>query len=142
MPNPDGRPLKFKPKELEEKIEEYFKYIDSQAYTNKHGEVIREPYTISGLCRYIGTSRDLLLRYNKKDEYCDSINKARMRVHEYAESQLFKSQARGAMFSLTNNFGWRDSRDVNLGGQNGENPVSTVINVQYVTADSVTRNDG
>ena len=46
------------------------------------------PYTVSGLARALGISRQTLLDYSKRDEFLDTIEAARERCHEFAEKQL------------------------------------------------------
>jgi len=88
---------------------------------NESGETIwrereimteQKPYTMSGLARAIGLSRQTLLDYGKKDEFMDTIAAARERCHEFAESQLYGRAATGASFSLKNNWGWKDRSEV------------------------------
>lgn len=90
--------------ELQEKIDEYFNYCDENG----------KPYTISGLAYYLGTSRQTLCNYREKDEFFDSISRAKRKCEMFAEEKLFrdKGSPQGIMFNLTNNYGW-ESRTVN-----------------------------
>ena len=109
--NLGGRPLKFKtPKELEQKIEAYFKKCDR----------LKEPYTITGLAVELDTSRETLLDYRERDEFSDSITRAKLRFHAYAEKSLWMPKvATGVIFNLKNNYGWKDrsEHDVTSGGK-------------------------
>ena len=101
--NKVGRPLKFQNvAELQSKIDDYFKdCIDND-----------EPITITGLCLTIGTSRDLLLSYSEKDEFHDTILKAKLVCQHYAEKQIFKAKnPAGAIFALKN-YGWSDKQEI------------------------------
>lgn len=110
-----GRPLLFKsPEELQEKIEEYFEWCDNRTrtvYSEKTGEIMitsPAPYTMSGLARRMGIDRKTLLNYAEKDKFFHTIRDARQRVEEDVENRLLETKnEKGAMFSLTNNFGWQ-----------------------------------
>jgi len=119
--NPVGRPLKYKTvKALQMAIEDYFAYCDNRTrdvYSDKLGETITvsmpAPYTMSGLARAIGLSRQALLNYSERDEYMDTIKDSRFRVEEYNENQLHEGRnAAGVIFNLKNNFGWVDKSEV------------------------------
>jgi hypothetical protein len=113
-----GRPLKFdSPQELEAKAQEYF------ASFNEGGVNHGRPITITGLALALDTSRETLCNYENRDEFFDTIKRIKLRVEMFAEERLFASSATGAIFALKN-FGWKDSQDVNMGGQKG-NPVET-----------------
>lgn len=107
--HPGGRPLKFKTvEELEYKIELWLSERKNQ----------KLPLTITSLAVYLDTSRETLLDYEDKDEYSDAIKKAKMLCHQYAEDALFREtgQVAGAIFSLKNNYDWRDKSELDLGG--------------------------
>jgi DNA-binding XRE family transcriptional regulator len=122
-----GKPLRFKTvKELEDVIEKYFDWCDNrlvQGYDNKTNEQFAylspAPYTMSGLARRIGLSRQALLDYENRDSYMDTIKRARARVHEDVETRLMEKAPTGAIFNLKNNFGWRDEQhtDITTDGQ-------------------------
>lgn len=96
-----GRPLLFKnKKELEDRIDKYWEYC---AKENK-------PLTMSKLAVYLGTNRQTLLNYSKKEQYFDTIKKARAMIEAYIEEGLLgkKLNVVGCIFNLKNNFNWRD----------------------------------
>lgn len=101
-----GRPLKFKSvSELQEKITEYFKLCD---LTNR-------PYTITGLAVHLDTSRETILEYEARDEFVDTIKRAKLICHQYAEEKLYtNSQVAGIIFSLKNNYGWKDKTEQDI----------------------------
>ena len=130
-----GRPLMYKTKEeMQAKIDAYFEECkgviltdnDGNAVTDKYGRPIyidEKPLTITGLALALGfNSRQALLNYQGKEEFNDTILRAKARVEQYAEERLFdKDGANGAKFSLANNFkGWKDkieaevSTDMNI----------------------------
>lgn len=116
-----GRPLKFKTvAELDMAIQGYFdeqdphvvKHMEATGFNDRGHttwatrEIMTEqrPYTMTGLARALGLSRQALLDYNNRDEFVDSVQSAKDRCQEYAEAQLFGPYANGAKFNLTNNY--------------------------------------
>ena len=89
------------------------------------------PLTMHGLARALGCSRQTLINYEHQGEvsddaaetvdrgFVDTIKEARSRVAEWTEERLFQSgaQVAGPIFSLKNNFAWRDTppTTVNIG---------------------------
>ena len=112
--------------EIQKKIDEYF--VDCEGETlldaegnpmiDKYGNVIKtgvRPLTITGLALALGfTSRQALLNYQEKEEFVDTITRAKAKVEQYAEERLFdRDGANGAKFSLANNFeGWREKQQI------------------------------
>jgi len=138
---PGGRPLLFKNKEeLQEKIDAYYKSCwdykrdmfggrmedkilnheydeNDKSKGNKwlgHEFIMEQvkPYTMSGMAVYLNTSRETLTNYAKKTEFFDTIKKARDTVYAYVEERLFTNKPTGAIFSLKNNYGWKDKQIV------------------------------
>lgn len=122
-----GRPPMFTSAEqMQEKIDAYFKECDGKILydedgnpvRNKYGKVIkddRKPYTITGLALALGfTSRQALLNYEGKEEFVDTILRAKAKVERYAEERLYdKDGSNGAKFSLANNFkGWSEKQQI------------------------------
>lgn len=102
-----GRPLKFKTaKQLQTKIDEYFKYCDEND----------KPYTITGLALHLDCSRDVLCYISDKDEFFDTIQRAKERILEHNEVNLTRGKYNVAfgIFSLKNNFGWSEKQDINV----------------------------
>lgn len=66
------------------------------------------PPTVSGLALALGfPGRKELLHYRGKRKYRETVERARLRVEEYCESQLFdKDRRQGAEFALRFNFRW------------------------------------
>ena len=101
-----GRPLKFPSvEELQKKIDDYFHDRDATG----------KPYTITGLALWLdASSRECLLNYQEKDDYFDTITRAKLRCQEFAESQLYTAKSsNGAIFALKN-YGWSDARQVDI----------------------------
>lgn len=137
-----GRPPKYKSKEeIQEKIEAYFKecegeplVIDGVPVLDKYGEAVivgKRPLTITGLALALGfNSRQSLLNYQDKDEFMDTITRAKAKVEQYAEERLYdKDGANGAKFSLANNFeGWREKQQI-------EAEVNSEVNITIELSD-------
>lgn len=103
---PAGRPLKFKsPEELEARIKGYFNSCKDENGTWKR------PLTITGLALALDTSRETLCEYAEKDQFVDTIRRAKLTVEQFAEEQLYLGkQATGPIFALKN-FGWSDKSE-------------------------------
>jgi hypothetical protein len=134
-----GRPPLYKSAvEMQKAIDKYFKDCDGKPYTlkdsetgeekpvfDKYGQPIvigQRPYTITGLALALGlNSRQALLNYQDKQEFVDTVTRAKAKVEEYTESRLFdRDGAMGAKFSLANNFKeWRDKQDIEHSGSIG-----------------------
>lgn len=143
MAHPGGRPLKFQSvKELQEKIDAYFAecdphWVDDITYEYPKDEkrkpmydrpmVKRDikkktaqiPYTITGLALALGTTRDVLIDYEDKEEFSNTIKDAKAKCHMFAEMSLFGPSATGPIFNLKNNYGWQDrtEQDITSGGE-------------------------
>jgi len=100
--NKGGRPKKFQSvEELDKKIEEFFEFCKTE----------NKSVTITRLARFLEVNRRTILRW-KDDELCPSVKKALAACEEYAEDRLFSSQqCTGAIFTLKNNYGWRDVKE-------------------------------
>ena len=83
-----GRPPFYKTSEdMQKIIDEYFQWCDDRAVKiwddTKKAEIMISspaPYTMSGLARRLGMSRQTLIDYKNKDEFVDAIKAARDRV--------------------------------------------------------------
>lgn len=107
---PAGRPLKFQSvEELQEKIDAYFVKCDED----------KEPYTITGLALALDTWRSVLCDYEEKDEFSNTIKKAKARVENYAEKKLYGGNPAGPIFALKN-FNWSDKQQLEHTGKDGE----------------------
>lgn len=117
--------------EIQEKIDKYFSDCEGEVLKdeegnpilNKYGGVIimgSKPPTITGLALALGfASRQALLNYQDREEFNDTITRAKSRVEQYAEERLFdRDGSNGAQFSLKNNFkGWNaDKKEENQQG--------------------------
>lgn len=110
---PKGRPKKYKDVEImQQKIDKYF----IECNNNK------EPYTVTGLCIALDITRETLKEYLKKEDFSDTIKKAKLRIENYLEKHLITdSSTTGIIFNLKNNFGWSDKQQIEHSG-NINNP--------------------
>ena len=113
-----GQPLKWgTPEELEQKINDYYQWA-------------RDNYkriTVTGLAWWLGTNRTTLLNYENSEEngwldrcskedrrkYVNAIKQAKAFIEmNYEESLFNKGEATGAIFTLKNNYNWKDKQEV------------------------------
>lgn len=115
-----GRPNKFKSvEEMEQAIEEYFNYCDENG----------KPYTISGLAYALDTNRQTLLDYQEKDEFSDTIKRAKAKIERFVEERLFVgSNTAGVIFNLKNNYNWKDKQEIDA-------EVSSTVNINIELSD-------
>ena len=100
-----SRPRKFKSvEEMETAIQLYFEDADSR-------EV---PYTVEGLAVALDLSRQGLLNYTERDEFVDTIQKAKNKVLQHLQEYAIKGKYNSAMtiFNLKNNYGFVDKHEV------------------------------
>ena len=104
-----GRPLKFQSvEEMQEKIDEYFKNTPD------------EELTVTGLALALDTDRQTLVNYEKRDEFFDTIKKAKTIVENSYERALRKNGRTGDIFALKN-FGWQDKQEISAEVDNKNN---------------------
>lgn len=105
------------PEAMQEAIDEYFESCkghpltdsDGQIVLNKYGSPIivdAKPLTVTGLTLAIGfATRQSLLDYEGKNEFKTIIQRAKLKIENYAEMRLYdKDGWQGAKFNLQNNF--------------------------------------
>lgn len=112
-----GRPLKFQSvEELQEKIDAYFDRCDAE----------QEPYLITGLALALNTYRSVLCDYEHKDEFSDTVKRAKLRVEADYEKSLRKNGRAGEIFGLKN-FGWKDRTETEHTGDIKVETIKRVI---------------
>ena len=125
---PAGRPLMFETVEdLHNAIEDYFTECDNtivKKILNKNQEIIAEvsrPYTITGLAQHLGTNRQTLINYEEREEYFDTIKRAKARIEACYEERalLGDNNPVVSIFTLKNNFNWKDKSETELSGKDG-----------------------
>lgn len=100
-----GRPLKF------QTLEELTTIADKYFLETPENE-----WTITGLALALDTTRELLIDYQEKDEFSDTIKKYKLKVHNAYEKDLRKKGRSGDIFALKN-FGWKDKNETELSGK-------------------------
>ena len=110
--------------ELNDAISEYFDSIKGE------DGLYKEPPTITGLAYHLGfESRQSFYDYEKESEFSYIIKRARLRVENFAEQQMYSKTPAGAIFVLKN-MGWSDKQELQHSGPNGEQIAFKVIFVE------------
>lgn len=119
-----GRPPKYKNvEEIEGLIDRYFEDCKGKPFYDADGKPVFDKYgfpafidvhppTVTGLALALGfNSRQSLLNYQDKDEFMDTITRAKSRIEQYNEERLYdRDGVNGAKFQLKNNFkGWAEN---------------------------------
>lgn len=75
--------------------------------------------TISGIAYLLGMTTQAFRDYEKKDEFLCTVKEAKQRVEMSLEQRLAGTAVTGSIFSLKNNFGWKDKveQDITSGGK-------------------------
>ena len=114
-----GRPLKFQSVEQMQKlIDAYFEECDST------GQI----YTVTGLAMALDTDRITLVRYTERDEYSNTIKKAKQKVENQMVSRALSGQYNSAVsiFLMKNNFGYQDKVDVRIDNEE-DDPITIAM---------------
>ena len=127
--------IRFTPDDIERKIDDYFNYCNTNS----------KPLTMSGLALFLDCSRTTLYQYenelikfhNMSEEdklrIMNAVKKAKRMVETYQEEQLFIGKSPvGTIFSLKNNFNWKDSQEIN----NNTN-ITAVNPIQQLSTDEI-----
>ena len=127
--------IRFTADDIEEKIENYFNYCNENS----------KPFTMSGLALFLDCSRTTLYNYDKelvkfkdineddKLRILNSVKRAKRMVEAYQEEQLFLGKSPvGTIFSLKNNFNWKDSQEIN----NNTN-ISAINPIQQLSTEEI-----
>lgn len=118
--------------QIEKVINDYFdnacfdyKIVDGQQTNERYQS---RPYTITGLCLHLGVSKQCFYEMINRDDIGDSLKKARMRIENYTEEQLFRSNGNvtGIIFNLKNNYNWVDKKEIENNYPNGVPIVPTI----------------
>jgi hypothetical protein len=119
-----GRELEYKtPDELQPEIIAYLEYCDENPwYKNeaiksgdRAGEIIKiptaRPYTIGGLCIYLGITQKTWLNYKEREDFLQLITWA----EEVCRTQKFEGAAVGAFNAniISRDLGLADKQDIN-----------------------------
>jgi hypothetical protein len=95
-----GRPLKWEtPEIMQTAIDTYFK------------ETPQSRWTITGLAMALDTDRQTLINYSEREEFFDTIRRAKIKIENVYEMDLRERGHIGNIFALKN-FGWKDKTEV------------------------------
>lgn len=99
---PAGRPPIFEtPEQMQDVIDSYFHECQEN----------QRPLLITGLAYHLGMTRQSLCNYEKRDQFFDTIKRAKLRVEMSLEEALHNPACTGTIFNLKNNFEWKDTRE-------------------------------
>ena len=136
-----GRPPKFENiEELQNMIDGYFEECQPEIEKDSEGNILTtskgnpiikwNPPTLTGLALKLGfVSRQSIYDYEKRnDEFSYTIKKARLQCENWVEKGLLSGTIppASAIFTLKN-YGWRDTQDIKLGGDE-DFPINITIN--------------
>ena len=127
--------IKFTADDIEQKVEDYFNYCNEN----------NKPFTMSGLALFLDCSRMTLYQYENelikfnniseedKKRIIDTVKRAKRMVEAYQEEQLFLGKSPvGTIFSLKNNFNWKDTQEIN----NNTN-ISAINPIQQLSTEEI-----
>lgn len=100
-----GKPRQYNnTEELQELIDNYFSTCDE----------LEKPYTITGLALALDLTRQGLINYEEREEFVDTIKKAKQKVLNQLEENLVsgKGSTPGIIFNLKNNYNWVDKQEI------------------------------
>jgi len=111
---------KLTPEEIKDQSEKYFESLLIETdVKDEAGKIIsvtkewREVPTVNGLCRFLGIVRQTWRNYENMEDYSDIVKYVNLMIETETEQQLHTAKnPTGTIFSLKNNFGWTDKREV------------------------------
>lgn len=125
-----GKPKRWTtPEALQEDIDAYFEWCKENPIEVYHSSKIDDntgkplkypidrPYTIEGLCEFLGCVRDTLIHYEKEEgyeEYFDTIKRAKNKIQRNKVERALTGEAPAStsIFDLKNNHGYKDKSEV------------------------------
>ena len=125
-----GRPLKYEtPEEMQEIITLYFLACRSHQtedekclkdLTESQLQIINDiddiVPTVSGLAYTLGMTTEAFRNYEGKEDFLATVKRAKQRVEMSLEQRLAGNAVTGSIFSLKNNFGWKDKTEREVTG--------------------------
>lgn len=101
---------------------------DEPMYTHEIERLTHKvPYTINGLSLHLDITRDTLLEYEKKEEFSDTIKRAKTKIQNELELGLYGNSVTGLIFNLKNNYGWKDKTESEITNPDGSlNPYNAL----------------
>ncbi len=93
--------------DLEERINDYFKYCDS--INEEHGEIVK-PYTLSGLVCHLGFTREEFEKLSRIKRNERIVLRAKAKIEAFIEENALTGElsVNASANSLKFNFGWGD----------------------------------
>jgi len=89
--------------------EEFDELVDSYVAEKTSEE---KPLTLTGMILALGlSSRQSLDEYLARDEFSDSVKRAKLIIENQYEERLAGNNAAGPIFALKN-FGWKDKQEI------------------------------
>ena len=138
--NKGGRPPKYSTNEaIQNRIDEYYQYCEDK----------EKVLSITGLCWFLGVDRATLCKYEnlfevegyknisneEKEKILNTVKEAKQRIEfEYEQALFNKNSATGAIFTLKNNYGWKDKQEIE---QTGETTVNTKIDLTGMSTEDI-----
>lgn len=114
------------PEEFEFRADKYFALCEEK----------KKRPTLSGLILALGlSSRQSLQEYQKRENFFDSVQRAKLRIAEVYEDNLL-THASGASFALQN-FGWKGRNAVEHTSPDGSMSASTTIVVDREAIEAI-----
>jgi len=119
-----GRPAKYtNPDDMQALIYLYFLDCKKNREAEKNGggepkDTITEDLhpNVTGLGLVLDLTREGLVNYEQKDEFSDTIKRAKSRIESYTVQRLFMNNPTGSIFNLKNNFNWKDKQEIEHSG--------------------------
>lgn len=102
-----------------EQVDAYFDKCDAtfiDVPTPKGVVKHRKPYTVLGMCEFLGITRETLCEYEKLGSFSDTISRAKERIEaDKQEGALIgRYNAQFTQFDLMNNSNWRNKESVDV----------------------------
>ncbi len=128
MTNPVGRPPKYTSAEEMQRLVELY-YLACRVHQTENSELlvgldddelliindIEDTYpSISGLAYLLNMTTECLRTYADKEEFSATVKRAKQRVEMSLEQRLAGNAVTGSIFSLKNNFGWKDKTEQDI----------------------------
>lgn len=111
MEKKNGRPPAFtSPKELEEKLDNYFAQFEVKG--------CKDIPEWTDLMNFLGVHRDTIHVYSSKQGYSDPIKNAKQKCEAFIAKGIMKGElnATGGIFNLKHNYGWKDRQELEHSG--------------------------
>lgn len=129
----DTRIVGFRDEEEKDPIIEKIPVLDNNGEQISTTIYYEQP-TIIALCKYLDIDRKTLSEYEKRDEFSNTIKKAKEKIEDYLERQLSrKDQVTGIIFNLKNNFGWVDKTEAVTKNTNTNENTNKNIDLTHLT---------